>query len=104
MKIYRTLGLIVVALLSTVIRAQNPQNLLPVLNVSSIDKSIDPCVDFFEYSCGGWIKKNPIPPDQTSWSVYSKLEHDNKLILRERLDSAAKRDTGRAATNPQVGQ
>src|SRR5437870_9501854 len=83
MKIYRTLGLIVVALLSTVIRAQNPQNSLPVLNVNSMDKSIDPCVDFFEYSCGGWIKKNPIPPDQTSWSVYSKLEDDNKLILRD---------------------
>src|SRR5437870_2187857 len=103
MKIYRTLGLIVVALLSTVICAQNPQNSLPVLNVSSIDKSIDPCVDFFEYSCGGWIKKNPIPPDQTSWSVYSKLEDDNKLILRDILESAAKADTSRAATNQKIG-
>src|SRR2546426_12057088 len=103
MKIYRTLGLIVVALLSTVIRAQNPQNSLPVLNVSSVDRSIDPCVDFFEYSCGGWIKKNPIPPDQTSWSVYSKLEDDNKLILRNILESAAKADTSRAATNQKIG-
>jgi len=103
MKIYRTLGLIVVALLSTVIRAQNPQNSLPVLNVSSMDKSIDPCVDFFEYSCGGWIKKNPIPPDQTSWSVYSKLEDDNKLILRDILERAAKADTSRAATNQKIG-
>jgi putative endopeptidase len=103
MKIYRTLGLIVVALLSTVIRAQNPQNSLPVLNVSSMDKSIDPCVDFFEYSCGGWIKKNPIPPDQTSWSVYSKLEDDNKLILRDILESAAKANTSRDATNQKIG-
>src|SRR5437773_10693598 len=102
MKIYRTLGLIVVALLSTVICAQNPQNSLPVLNVSSIDKSIDPCVDFFEYSCGGWIKKNPIPPDQTSWSVYSKLEVDNKLILLDILESAVKVDTSRAATNQKI--
>ena len=103
MKIYRTLGLIVVALLSTVIRAQNPQNSLPVLNVSSMDKSIDPCVDFFEYSCGGWIKKNPIPPDQTSWSVYSKLEDDNKLILRDILERAAKANTSRGATNQKIG-
>src|SRR5207253_283761 len=103
MKIYRTLGLIVFALLSTVICGQNPQNSLPVLNVSSMDKSIDPCVDFFEYSCGGWIKKNPIPPDQTSWSVYSKLEDDNKLILRNILESAAKADTSRAATNQKIG-
>src|SRR2546427_13296210 len=82
MKIYRTLGLIVVALLSTVIRAQNPQNSLPVLNVNSMDKSIDPCVDFFAYSCGGWIRKNPIPPDQSSWSVYGKLQDDHQAQLR----------------------
>src|SRR5438045_2974356 len=103
MKIYRTVGLIVVALLSTVIRAQNPQNSLPVLNVSSMDKSIDPCVDFFECSCGGWIKKNHIPPDQTSWSVYSKMEDDNKLILRDILDCAAEYDSSRAATNRKIG-
>jgi putative endopeptidase len=103
MKLYRTFGLIAVALLSTVIRAQNPQNSLPGLNVSSMDKSIDPCVDFFEYSCGGWIKKNPIPPDQTSWSVYSKLEDDNKLILRDILESAAKANTSRDATNQKIG-
>ncbi len=103
MKIYRTLGLIVFALLSTVICGQNPQNSLPVLNVSSMDKSMDPCVDFFEYSCGGWIKKNPIPPDQTSWSVYSKLEDDNKLILRNILESAAKANASRDATNQKIG-
>src|SRR5207247_10848262 len=103
MKIYRTLGFIVVALLSTVIRAQNPQNSLPVLNVSSVDRSIDPCVDFFEYSCGGWIKKNPIQPVQTSWSVYSKMEDENKLILRDILESAATADTSRAATNQKIG-
>src|ERR1700746_4057023 len=108
MKLYRTFGLVVVALvvvalLSTVIRAQNPRNSLPVLNLSSMDKSVDPCVDFFEYSCGGWIKKNPIPPHQTSWSVYSKLEDDNKLILRDILESAAKADTSRDATNQKIG-
>jgi putative endopeptidase len=61
----------------------------PVLDVSSMDKSVDPCVDFFEYSCGGWIKKNPIPPDQASWGVYSKLQDDNKAELRSILESAA---------------
>jgi putative endopeptidase len=103
MKIYRTPGLIVVALLSTAVCAQNPQNSLPVLNVSSMDKSSDPCVDFFEYSCGGWMKKNPIPPDQTSWSLYSKLEDDNKLILREILESAAKPGLSRDATKQKIG-
>jgi len=44
---------------------------IPSLDVSAMDKSIDPCVDLYRYSCGGWQKKNPIPPDQTSRSAYA---------------------------------
>src|SRR5207248_11800689 len=62
----------------------------PSLDVSSMDKSFDPCVDFYQYSCGGWQKKNPIPPDQTSWSVYAKLYQDNLAFLRGLLEEAGK--------------
>ena len=65
------------------------QSVNHVLDAASMDTSVDPCTDFFAYSCGRWIKKNPIPPDQTSWSVYAKLEDDNKSILREILESSA---------------
>ena len=61
----------------------------PSLNLSSMDKTIDPCVDFYQYSCGGWQKNNPIPPDQTSWSVYGKLYQDNLNFLRGILEQAA---------------
>ena len=71
----------------------------PVLDVSSIDRNIDPCVDFFTYSCGGWIRKNPIPPDQSSWSVSGKLQDDNQLQLRGILESAAAA-SGDAAPTP----
>jgi predicted metalloendopeptidase len=40
-----------------------------------------PCVDFYAYSCGGWIKHNPISPDQAHWSVYGKLEDENLRFL-----------------------
>jgi putative endopeptidase len=75
----------------------------PVLDITSMDTSVDPCADFFAYSCGAWIKKNPIPPDQTSWSVYSKLEDDNKAILREILEGAATPATDRDAVKQKIG-
>src|SRR5258708_1958459 len=58
----------------------------PSLDTGSMDRSVDPCVDFYHYSCGGWQKKNPIPPDETSWSVYGKLFQDNLYFLRGILE------------------
>jgi len=80
-----------------------PDRPQPVLDVNSMDTSVDPCTDFFAYSCGNWIKKNPIPPDQTSWSVYSKLEDDNKSILREILESSASPVGRRDALTQKIG-
>jgi putative endopeptidase len=61
----------------------------PSLDLEAMDRSVDPCVDFYSYACGGWQKKNPIPPDQTSWSVYGKLYEDNLQYLRGLLEQAA---------------
>ncbi len=61
----------------------------PSLDVTAMDRSVDPCLDFYTYSCGGWQKKNPIPPDQVSWSVYGKLYQDNLVYLRGILEQAS---------------
>ena len=39
----------------------------PGLDPSFMDKTVDPCVDFYAFSCGGWQRQNPIPPDQATW-------------------------------------
>jgi putative endopeptidase len=75
----------------------------PSLDLSSMDKSVDPCVDLYHYSCGGWQQKNPIPPDQTSWSVYGKLYQDNLVFLRGMLEQAAKPSPGRNAVTQKIG-
>src|SRR5206468_6961745 len=49
----------------------------PSLDIPSMDRTADPCVDFYQYTCGGWMKSNPIPGDQASWSVYGKLAEEN---------------------------
>ncbi len=62
----------------------------PSLDTASMDRSADPCVDFYKFSCGGWIKNNPIPADQASWSVYAKLANENQQFLWGILDADAK--------------
>ena len=74
-----------------------------VLDVDSLDRSVDPCSDFFAYSCGGWLKKNPIPADQTSWSVYSQLQDENKLLLRQILEQAEAPSPKRNAITQKIG-
>jgi putative endopeptidase len=75
----------------------------PSLNVTSMDKSIDPCVNLYQYSCGRWQQQNPIPPDQTSWSVYAKLYQDNLNFLRGILEQAATNTGQRDAVSQKIG-
>ena len=75
----------------------------PSLDLSSVDKSVDPCVDFYQYSCGGWQKKNPIPPDQVSWSVYGKLYQDNLSFLRSILEQSASAKDQRDLVTQEIG-
>ena len=73
------------------------------MDVSAMDRTADPCTDFFRYSCGTWIKKNPIPPDQARWDVYSKLEEDNERFLWGILEQASKPEGPRSAVETEIG-
>jgi len=98
--------LIFVLMLSAVFMSaqeQSQSSHQPVLDPSSMDSTIDPCVDFYKYSCGGWMKKNPIPADQSSWSVYGKLQDDNFLQLRGLLESAAAATGQRTPYTQKIG-
>jgi len=75
----------------------------PSLDVSAMDRTVDPCEDLYQYSCGGWIKNNPLPDDQADWSVFRKLSEDNLRYLWGLLAAAAKPGAQRSATQQKIG-
>jgi len=81
--------------------AQQPLQAMPYspsLDVTNLDRTVDPCVDFYKFSCGGWEKNNPIPADQASWSVYAKLGNENQQFLWGVLEDDAKAPNGPSST------
>ena len=68
---------------------------LKALDSSLIDASVDPCVNFYQYSCGGWLKQNPIPADHSSYGRDSQLTEQNELVLKSILERAAAGGQGR---------
>lgn len=75
----------------------------PGLEPKFMDRSADPCNDFYQFSCGGWIQQNPIPPDQASWNVYAKLADENQRFLWGILEAASKGGGQRSANEQKIG-
>lgn len=64
---------------------------------AAMDLTVKPCDDFYRYACGGWMKANPIPSDQSRWGRFNELAERNKLILKEILEAAADKPKGESA-------
>ncbi len=75
----------------------------PDVLAANMDTSINPGEDFFEYANGGWIKKNPIPDEESGWSIANLVVEENLKRLRTINEDAAKKEAAKGSNEQKIG-
>jgi len=98
-----TAGLLLLAAICTMAQNVSTPSAISSFDLTAIDKTVDPCEDFYQYACGSWMKNNPIPPDQSSWGRFNELHERNQTILRGILEKQSADNASRSLVNQKIG-
>ena len=75
----------------------------PDILLANLDSTVKPGDDFFDYANGGWIKRNPIPGDQSSWGIGNLVIEENLKRLREISEKAAAANAAKGSGDQKIG-
>lgn len=75
----------------------------PDILAADIDSTVKPGDDFFDYANGGWIKRNPIPADQSSWGIGNLVIEENLKRLREISEKSAATNAAKGSNDQKIG-
>ncbi len=76
---------------------------IPGFALEALDRTADPCADFYQFACGGWMAKNPLPPDQSRYGRFDELQERNREVLRGILEAAAGEGDARDPVDRKIG-
>ncbi len=72
-------------------------------DIDALDKSVDPCVDFYHFACGNWLKANPVPADRSIYGRFSELDDRNRSTLHEILQKVSEPNASRTSNEQKIG-
>src|SRR3984885_10173849 len=75
----------------------------PGFDLGALNRNVDPCANFYQYACGGWMTANPVPADESRWGRFNVLGDRNRMLLKDVLEAAAIDRPNRSAIDQKIG-
>ncbi|MBZ5635543.1 MAG: M13 family metallopeptidase [Acidobacteriia bacterium] len=75
----------------------------PGFDAAALNRAVDPCANFYQYACSGWMTANPLPADASRWGRFDALQDRNRMLLKDVLEAAAVDRPNRSATDQKIG-